>query len=307
MNTEIIAQQMLILFLMMASGYYLSKRGLISKEGVGGLSSVIINLLNPCLIIASVINKEIRFNTRMVCENILLVIGFFTLMIVLSKIFIKLLRVEDDQINTYRLMTIFPNLGFMGIPLVRSVYGEEAVIFVAFYCIGYNILMYSYGIMLAAGGGGKKVRIQWKRMCNVGFMAGIATVMIFAFHIQAPPLVEAFITPMGNAVVPLSMMTVGIMVAQSDIKEVFTDKRNLLFTLIDMILVPAVCIPILRLLPIDPLSYGVFILMASMPVGSIVIMVEKEYGTTDGSTAARGIALSSVVSALTIPLISYLA
>lgn len=299
-----IAQQMMILFLMMASGYYLSKRGLISQEGVGGLSSVIINMLNPCLIIASVINKEVRFGAELVRENLFLVAGFFVLMIGLSKIFMKLLRVEDDQINTYRMMTIFPNLGFMGIPLVRSVYGEEAVIFVAFYCIGYNILVYSYGILLAAGGGGKKVKIPWKRMCNIGLMAGITAVVLFAFRISVPPMIETFVTSVGNAVVPLSMMTVGIMVAQSDLKTIFTDKKNLLFTLIDMIVVPGICIPILRLLPIDPLSYGIFILMAAMPVGGVVVMVEKEYGTTDGSIAARGIALTSVVSALTIPLIS---
>ena len=231
------------------------------------------------------------------------------------------MRLDPAEVNCYRLMMIFPNLGFMGIPLVRSLYGEEAVIFVAFYIVGYNLLVYSYGILLAMSGGpqkdgaqhggsqhgGGKKKLPWKKVFNVGTAACAAAIIIFAFHLKVPEVVGTFVDSVGNAAVPLSMMTVGIMVAQSDLKELVTDKRQLVLSAVRLLVIPVLCIPFMKLLPIDPVSYGIFILLMAMPVGSVVMMVEKEYGHTDGSISAKSIALTSVLSVVTIPLLTLLA
>ena len=52
MNAGIIAKQMLVLFLIMMAGYAAFKKGIVSKEGAGSISSAIINIFNPCLIIS---------------------------------------------------------------------------------------------------------------------------------------------------------------------------------------------------------------------------------------------------------------
>lgn len=312
MNAGIIAKQMLILFFMMLAGYGAYKAHFVSEEGSKSLSSIIINIFNPCLIISGVLNKKITYSTAMVAENLILVAVFFGVLILLSRIFTKFMKLKTEEVNSYRLMMIFPNLGFMGIPLVRSLYGEEAVIFVAFYIVGYNLLVYSYGILLAmgsgdAGGGTGRSGLPWKKVLNIGMGACVAAILIFAFHIQVPEAAATFADSMGNAAVPMSMMTVGIMVARSDLKSLVTDRKQLLFSLISLLVIPAVCIPFLRLLPIDPVSYGIFILLIAMPVGSVVMLVEKEYGSTDGSISAKSIALTSILSVITIPIITYLA
>ena len=235
MNAEIIAQQMLVLALMMAVGFAAFRLGIVSEEGGKSLSSVIVNILNPCLIISGVLNKEITYGPDMVMENVILVIVFFVVLILLSKLFTRFMRLEPMEVNSYRLMMIFPNLGFMGIPLVRSLYGEEAVILVAFYIVGYNFFLYSYGIILALGENqesSRKMQIPWRKFCNVGMGACLVAMVIFAFHIQVPQMAEDFICTMGNAAVPLSMMTVGITVAQSDMKTMITDRKQILFVII---------------------------------------------------------------------------
>lgn len=310
MNAEIIAGQMLVLALMMAVGFLAFRLKLVSEEGTKGLSSIIVNILNPCLIVSGVLNKENSYSSRMIIENLVLVIVFFLLLIILSKAFVMLMRLERAEGNSYQMMMIFPNLGFMGIPLVRSLYGEEAVILVAFYIMGYNFFLYSYGIILALGenpeNAGKK-GIPWKKLCNVGMAACLAATVIFAFRIRVPGLAADFVNSMGNAAVPISMMTVGLTVAQSDMRTVFTDKKLSLFVIASMLVIPLLCIPVFRLLPIDPVSYGIFIILIAMPVGSVVTMVEKEYGALGGSISAKAIAFTSVISVVTIPVISYFA
>lgn len=308
MNAGIIAQQMLVLFLMMLAGFAAFKKGIVSKEGAKSLSSSIINIFNPCLIISGVLNKTITYSTAMVTENLVLVALFFVILIILSKLFTRFMNLEPGEVNCYRLMMIFPNLGFMGIPLVRSLYGEEAVIFVAFYIVGYNLLVYSYGILLAMGAGtGGKQRLPLKKVLNIGMGACALAILIFALHIRVPAFLGSFVDSVGNAAVPLSMMTVGIMVAQSDLRKVVTDRKQQIFSVISLLIIPLLCIPVMKLLPIDPVSYGIFILLMAMPVGSVVMMVEKEYGTTDGSISAKSIALTSVLSVVTIPIITFLA
>lgn len=310
MNAGIIAKQMLVLFLIMMVGYGAFKKGIVSREGAGSISSAIINIFNPCLIISGVLNKKITYSKAMVMENLILVVLFFAVLIILSKLFARIMNLEKGEINCYRLMMIFPNLGFMGIPLVRSIYGQEAVILVAFYIVGYNLLVYSYGIILAMGAGtgtGEKRGIPFRKVLNIGTASCAAAIFVFASHVKMPQMVETFVDTVGNAAVPLSMMTVGVMVAQSDLKELLTDRKQLTLSFISLLVIPALCIPVMKLLPLDPVSYGIFILLMAMPVGSVVMMVEKEYGVTDGSISAKSIALTSVLSVITIPLITFLA
>ena len=132
----------------------------------------------------------------------------------------------------------------------------------------------------------------------VGIINGILVV-----YLEVPD----FVATMGNASVPLSMMAVGIMIAKSDLKSIIMDKRQLLFMAINMLIIPILCIPVMRLLPIDEVSYGIFVLMMAMPVGSMAVLIEKEYGHSDGTILAQSIALSSVVSVVTIPIVTFLA
>ena len=82
MNVSIIANQMMVLFLMMVAGYGAYKRGMVSREGTKSLSSLIVNILNPCLILSGVMNKEVTYGPRLILENLLLVFLMFALLIV---------------------------------------------------------------------------------------------------------------------------------------------------------------------------------------------------------------------------------
>lgn len=307
MNAGIIAEQMLILFLMMATGYLVYRRGMITAEGARSLNSLIINVCNPCLVITGVLNKEITYSARMVGENIVLAAFFFAALIVLSWVVTRFMALRPEEVGSYRMMMIFPNLGYMGIPLVRSLYGEEAVLFVSFYIVGYNLLVYSYGILLTAGSAGGIRALPWRKMCNLGMAASVAAIVIFALRLRVPEVVESYVSSVGNAAIPLSMMAVGITVAQSDLRQSLRDKRMYLMVVIVLLILPVVCIPLMRLLPIDPVSYGIFVLFTAMPVGSVVMLVESEYGRSGGRITAPVIALTSVLSVVTIPIVALLA
>ena len=59
------------------------------------------------------------------------------------------LRPPKNLKSIYILMATFSNLGFMGIPVAKSLYGSEGVVYVSFYILLYNVIVYTYGMALA--------------------------------------------------------------------------------------------------------------------------------------------------------------
>lgn len=80
--------------------------------------------------------------------NILLAVILFASLIVISPLFVRILRVKKNVRNMYSVMLIFSNLGFMGIPLIEALYGRTAVFYVGMYTLVFNILFYTYGFYL---------------------------------------------------------------------------------------------------------------------------------------------------------------
>lgn len=310
MNVQIILSQMLMLFAMMVVGYFIWKKKWLSEEANAHLSKIVVNIFNPILVIYGVMDKSSGGTSRLLLQNIGFVIFFYVFMIFFGIVLVLILRPQKSERKIYRLMTLFPNVGFMGIPVITSIFGTESMIYIVFYMLGYNLLLYTYGMVLAAkaavDGGhekqGEKQGGQWKRMLNPGVIASVAAVFIFVFQIKMPTAVVTFCDYMGNATIPLSMILIGVSIARADLKTIFTNVRAYIFTALKMVALPIGMILLLKGLPVDRVVFGVFALQLAMPVGSIVTLIVKESGA-DESCCTNGIVLSTLASIVTIPLV----
>lgn len=305
MSVETIVQQMLVLFFLMLTGFICYKKGFVDKAGYKSISSIIVNVLNPLLIISGVLNEKIIYSKSIIEENILLVIILFSISIVLSWIYTKFFNISKEEKNSYRLMFIFSNLGFMGIPLVSELYGANAIIFVAFYILGFNILIYTYGIYLASKDNKKSdTYFHWKKMINPGMAACLIAIIIFSLKIKLPKCVTSFVSYMGSASVAFAMMSIGMSLATKDLKKIFMNTKLLCFSIVRMLIVPIICVLIMKNFSFHKEALGIFTLMIAMPVGSIVTLIEKEYGGRDSSLTSSGIAETTLFSIITIPIVA---
>lgn len=309
MNTFIVIQQMLVLFALMVVGYACYKASWLDKNAYGRLSKIVVNVMNPMLIINGVLNKDTGDDYRKVLINLLLVGIYFILLTVLSFLIVKILRIKKPVESLYRLMMIFSNVGFIAIPVISSVYGEGAVLYIAFYILGYNFLLYTYGLHLVeesiTGDGKKEKGKGYKKMINSGVVACLAAILIFAAKIRVPSSVEAFVSYLGEPAVPLSMILIGASMAQQDLKRLFTDIKMYLFLLFRLLVVPVTAALLIRGFALDEKIAGTFILMLAMPVGSIVVLLAADQGA-DESCCIKGSVLSTLFSVITIPVVSFL-
>ena len=100
----------------------------------------------------------------------------------------------------------------------------------------------------------------------------------------------------------LSMLVLGIAVAQMPLKEIFCHAKDYLFILVRMIVLPVLCVLLLRNFVADPLILGVCCLMVSVPAANLPMMCSREYGLRTAELT-RIIILSTLLSVLTIPVV----
>ena len=207
MEIQVILQQMLMLFAMMVTGYVIWKIEWFDENAYQRLSKVVVNILNPILVVNGVIGKDSGGDMSLLLENLGFVVFFYLLLTAASFVLVWALRPPMAQRRLYRLMAIFPNVGFMGIPVITSIYGSECMIYIVFYMLGYNLLLYTYGLFLAKKAAedsgniahGNNGKGQWKRMVNPGVIFSLLAVVIFLSRLQMPAPVVSFCGYMGNA------------------------------------------------------------------------------------------------------------
>lgn len=342
MKIGVIFSQMLVLLAMMAVGYWCYKKKWITEESSSHFSKLVVNVFNPVLVVNGVLGQNSSAAGNGVGWNLVFIFAYFAILVVFGLAMPLVLRVEGRYKSIYRLMTIFSNVGFMGIPVIRSIFGNEAMIYVAFYILAYNIMLYTCGMYLAkksgeeyrnrplsyleavAANGEQTVpvteqathevqsekaagmKVFFRQMMNPGVIAALVAVVIFAGGITLPEAVVSFCDYMGNTTIPLSMLLIGVSMAQANVREVFRDWRVYVFVLLRMIALPMGMIFLLKGIvqayAIEPIVFGVFIIELGMPVGSIIALMTKEQGG-DVAYCTKGVVLSTLASIVTIPII----
>lgn len=299
----ILVQQMIVLFLIMGVGFFCGKKGYISDSNAKSLSWIVVNIATPSMILSAGMNDESTIRGSSLLIGFVITISVFAFLIAASFIIIPVLKVPSDDKSVYRVMTIFSNIGFIGLPILQAAYGPEAVLYGALFQFPYNFLMYTYGIAAMKGENPFKSNNLPKMILNVGVMSSILAIIIYVSGVHMPSVAIVTAKHLSSLAAPLSMMVIGQSMTSIKIKELFGDVRLLVFSLIKLIIVPIAGILLLRLFLDDKLLLNVCYIMLATPVGSMTAMVAQQYGG-NYALASKAVALSTLLSVITIPLIS---
>ncbi|WP_022761182.1 AEC family transporter [Butyrivibrio sp. AD3002] len=299
----VMLKQMIILFVLMGVGIICRKTKMMNDAVSKGMSAIVVNIASPAFILSAGINQETYIGPDMLITCAIVTVVIYAELIIIAIFLPKLLRVDAKHVGTYRVMTIFSNIGFMGFPIILAMYGETGLLYAAFFQFPFNLLIYTYGISVMQGDSkdGEGLNIQWKKIFNVGVIAVFVSVALFLFRVRVPASIESVIDSLSGLTVPMSMMVIGYSLAGMKLKELFSKKRLLVFALIKLIIIPVVTIFWLHFFITDKILLGVCFVMVATPVGSMTAMLAEAYDG-DKETASMGVALTTLLSVFTIPL-----
>ena len=306
MSILTVFSQMLIFFALIMVGVACSRKNLVSEENSHSISKLIVNVFNPAIIFSSVLGNSQNKEGSYISLIVVIAVVMFAIFIVIGSIGSRFFTKDKNEIKVYKLMTVFSNVGFIGIPLVNSLYGSSAVIYVAIFILIYNILIYTYGVSVLQGEAGKKLSFSnLKTVLNMGTLSCCITLLVFYFDIPFHPVIQTTVTYLGNVATPLSMMSIGFSLGRANIFSVFNDKKLYLFTFIKLIIIPVIGVLILRRLNLPEQVLGVSAVMLSMPIGNLPVMLANQYGI-ESESCAKGIIITTLCSVITVPLIMWL-
>ncbi len=301
---------MLSLFLCIGVGFFAAKKNIINNHSLKHLNSFLINITLPFMMI-NILNIDL---TKEILQTIPLAIfsGFlYNFILFLSAIsFVKLLKIDFTKKDIVIFSLIFTNIGFIGIPLIGTVLGQESLMFTTLLNIPFNILTFTLGVIILDPSEHKKINI--KKIITQPAIIGITIGLILllsqtftGYNSILPDFLSNSIRAIGNITSPLAMIIVGVSLVDVKFKELFLNFKLQIITIINLIIAPAIVYFILSLLLDNQMAINVCTIVSALPSATMLVPLSESFGI-DYKYASELVFSSTLYSIITLPLLFFI-
>lgn len=307
-DTARLFTSVLLLFILIIPGFLLRKAKLAGDYLPKGFTNVILYVTQPALIIVSFIrpyDSNVMKSALGVLAFTFILHGIFFL---ISLAFFN--KCESKLKRVYRFGCIFSNAGYMGIPLIMALLGSDAAIYASVYIIGFNFYCWSVGCMIYSG---DRSFISPKKMfLNPATIPTYIGLIFFLLPIDSfvPQVLVDALETLRATVAPMSMMLVGMQLADMKLKGAFRDINFFISLFLKLIAFPVIAWALLKGASLcgiysDDICSIVVLVCAATPSAAATSMFAEKF-ECDPVTAGKFVSISTLLSVLTIPLVSLL-
>ena len=302
--------QILCILGLVSCGFFARRRGLLSAPGTNDLAGIALTLTYPALVFVSITQltfTDLRANLSLPLLVMTIALAGFGLGLAAVRF---LGRVPADTARAFLFHCLINNYSFLPLPLVLFRYGDRGVALLIFSSIGYELVLWTLGVMLFTRAERKRDRL--KSLFSPPFIALLAGLTAVAARDLLPlpvpsagwalargTLVSGLKT-LGAATIAISMLVAGSRFAVMKF-ETMLGWRIWLVSAIRLVAVPLVMIPILGLIPLDPIARGILCIIAVMPSAMVSVLFSERYGG-DTDFIAGALLLTHLWALVTVPL-----
>lgn len=291
--------QMLVLLIFMALGFFLNKKRLLPLDDSVVLSKLETYAFVPCLVFSvfykycTVENFKQKWTYMLYGAAVMAV--SLPIGIVLAKFFAK----DGYLKKIYTYSFAVANFSFMGNAVVLGVFGEKVLFDYMIFTLPLNLYVYSIGTasLIPTEKGGK---LSVKTFVNPIFIALILGAVCGLLSVPLPKFITTAISSAGACMSPLAMLLTGFVIGEYSLKTLASDKKVYLASVIRLIILPSAFMAVLLLLKTDKDIIRVALCATAMPLGLNTVVFPAAYG--GDTTPGAGMALvSHLISIITIP------
>lgn len=314
MGFFITLQTVAILLAMAIPGFIITKLKMIDADkGIKVLSVVLLYVCQPFITVNAFLNtsfdKTILIN--LVFMVVITAITMTALVFIAYAIFFK--DKDSQKRDVFSFASSFSNAGYMAIPLLQILTNNNSqiILYATASLVGFNLVGWTLGIFLLSK---EKKYITVKNVfLNLPTLSFIIVLPLFLLNLNF--LRFPSLSPVANAVnlfanmmAPVSMMIMGMQFSRIKLKELFSDYRVYVTSVIKLILSPILAFGLFHLfnlfIDISAIKLNV-ITMAAMPAATLVMMFSAIYNS-DTKSSAKAVLITTIFSIITIPLSIFL-
>lgn len=294
---------MVILFTIVVLGYALCKLGYMGDKFDQKLSSIVIDVTCPALILSSVMGAELPDRSLILP---LLGIGFLTyiLLLVFGFWVPRFVAKSRDEQGMIGFALMFANVGFIGYPIVSAIFGPKAVFYAALLNIPNTFFIFTAGVMLVKGEHNMK-SLSAKVLFSPAMIAAFVAALMVAFGLRTPDIIARPVTMVGNITIPAALMVIGSSMARLPLKEIIGSPKVYVASLLRLVVVPLSVYFLFRFCGVSDVINNINTVIIAMPVASYGTMFCLKYGRNP-SLMTEMTFVTTLGSILTIPLITLL-
>lgn len=297
----VVLGQVMSLFLLMGVGFGMGKLGKISAHGTREFSTLLLYVVTPCIIIDSFQTDYDPALLRTLGLGVVCQMVCYALYAVIVSFFFKK---DSPELRTpMRFGSMYGNTGFMGLPLIQAILGDEAVIFAVVALAIFNIWTWSHGLIMMSG----RDQVSLKKiLLNPGMLGLLVGLPLFLTHTVLPgPLYKA-VNFMGGLNTPLAMIVIGAQMARADLGATFRDKKLYKASAIKLLLIPLFTILVMLPFRGDHMLYVGAVVLSGAPTAGATSMFAERFDKSP-ERAAQLVSLSTLLSIATLPVVAVLA
>ena len=293
------------LALLLAAGVTTGKLKIIDEVSTAKLSTLIVKLGQPFLIINALIGIEpTPENIKSGFLILALGLAIHVFMAILAHLFAKPIKGFDERKLTEFGM-LFTNCGFIGFPILESIFGETGLFYGAFYVVSFHLFTWTWGIAILARGRDDIKITPKKALVNFGTIPSLIGIVLFLTGLPLPEFVTDFSSYIASLCTPISMLITGANLSRRGMKSMLTNPSVYLTNAVRLIVMPLAVTTVLWLIGVPDYMIVFGCVMAAMPTAAVITMFGELYHLSPGC-AAELVGSTSLLSVATLmPVIKF--
>lgn len=299
----LLAQKICSMFLMSVIGFIVVKAGLLKAKDSKVLSNLVVYVGIPCMTVNSFQISYTKDKMSGLMLAVAVVIGIHIFLIGFTRLLQPVLHFSSIE----KASLIYTNCGNLIIPLVGSVLGTKWVFYTSAYMMVQTVMIWTHGLALISRSGKTSLRKILFNPCMIAVVLGL---LLFITRIRIPALVGDCMTGLADMVAPASMLVIGMLMGEVDLKWVFRQKRPYFISFIRLIVMPVIVALVFRFTGLLGLHKDaeqillVVLLAASAPVAATVTQMAQVF---DGDAVYASVMniMSVIFCIITMPLVVF--
>jgi malate permease and related proteins len=295
----VVFNKIISLFLIILIGVYGTRKNIINEEVNKGLRIILLEITLPLMVINSFTFEFGEGMGKNILSALMYSIVFMAIGGIISYFFLIPMKSEKKKILQFA--NVFSNCGFIGFPIINSLYGAEGTVYTSIFNMVFTIALWTYGIMIFSGKISKEnLKKVFLNPATIAVYIGIPMMLL---KIKLPSAILDTTKIVGDMTAPISMIIVGSILSKVNIKDVFKEISVYYGALIKLVLIPLILIGIKVVLKDNSNIINTIIIIQAMPAAAMTSILAADFNK-EKEYSAIVVFITTMLSIVTIPIIA---
>lgn len=299
----------LIILVMVMVGYGLAKKGWFDEKTPSLIAKLVTQVALPCYMIYTIVGRFTADELLKMLPQLRFPALSMIILLAIAMAVAQLFMVDKKHQGLFVSMFFNSNTIFVGLPINQALFGDKSIPYVLVYYMCNTTFFWTIGTYLIQKDGRKEVTLDFrgtlKKIFSPPLMGFIIGVILVLLNIKLPAFLLSDFQYLGNLTIPLSMIFIGISVANAGLSRLRFTQDNVLVLVGRFVVAPLLMMLIVKNAQMPQLMKEVFIIQSAMPVMTNAPVVAKLYGA-DSDYAAIMVTESTILTMLVIPILMLL-